>query len=44
LARSRALVVAERLEVGGTEALPPLVAGAVTLVYILGKALGPESL
>ena len=28
----------------GTEALPPLVAGAVTLVYILGKALGPESL
>jgi hypothetical protein len=28
----------------GAEALPPLVAGAATLVYILGKALGPESL
>jgi hypothetical protein len=27
-----------------TEALPPLAAGALTLVYILGKALGPESL
>ncbi|MGO9095963.1 MAG: hypothetical protein ACLQGV_12140 [Bryobacteraceae bacterium] len=27
-----------------TDALPPLAAGALTLVYILGKALGPESL
>lgn len=28
----------------GAEALPSLLAGALTLVYILGKALGPESL